>query len=116
MIIFLRQANVDPSAKGSISLTIQDCCFIRIKNAELYPEGLQFHPRKGIDYDLIRKTGSGDWIEPMSKIKYDFLFIYKLYDYIPRHLEILYPKASQLHQIRQRENEFSGTATEDQSK
>lgn len=92
MIIFLRQSNTDPSAGGSCSLTIQKCCFIKIDYAEVFNNRVEFFPKEGREHAQIRKTDDHDWIEPMSGIKYEFLFIKELSDSMPRHLEILYPK------------------------
>ena len=90
MIIFLRQSNIDPSAAGASSLTLKDCCYIEVKYAEIFHDRVEFYPKSGVEHSRILKTNNHDWVEPISGISYDFLFIEELMDYMPRTLEILY--------------------------
>jgi hypothetical protein len=99
VIIFLRQANVDPSAPGSSSLTLQDCCFIRVEYSEVFHDRVEFLPKNGTAHSWIYKTDDHDWIEPMSGIVYEFLFVEKLEDYMPGHLEISYPQEAKPQKI-----------------
>lgn len=92
MVIFLRQSNVDPSASG---VNLSDCCYIRVRRIEIFPDYVDFFPRRGVDCDQILKTKDDNWIEPLSQIEYEYLIIYKkLPDFLPSHIEIYYPRSN----------------------
>lgn len=91
MIIFLRQDSINVGTSCDYKLTLVEAGFIKVRFIEVFADRIEFLPLdQDDDLMFIEKVNDDCWLEPITGITYEYLFIYPLerIQFFPQHLEI----------------------------